>query len=72
MTPIEFAIVTAALRIGLGFESGPFRHQVKRLERHLDQIGDRDMAAKLRKMLDPPPDPYPDAKIVRSIPGGAE
>ena len=66
MTPTEFAIVAAAIRIGLGLNSGPFRHQVERLERHLDLVGDRDSAAKLRAMLNSPPNPAPDAKVLQS------
>jgi hypothetical protein len=69
MTPTEFAIVQAALRIGLGNIGegrSPFRHQVERLERHLNEVGDRDQARRLRAMLDPPPDPYPGAKVAQS------
>jgi len=68
--PAEFSIVLAALRIGLGNigdeRRGPFRHQVERIERHLNDIGDQDQARRLRALLDPPPDPYPDAKVVQS------
>lgn len=72
MTPTEFAIVRAALRVGLdnlvdADRNRIFRHQVERLERHLIEIGDRAQAANLRLMLDPPPDPYPPgAKVVLS------
>jgi hypothetical protein len=65
MTKSEFAIVCAALRIGLGFESVPFRHQIERLEHLLKEVGDRHQAARLREMLNPsrPPDFTP---VVRS------
>ena len=58
MTPKEFAITIAAFRVGLGClvdadRNRIFRHQVERLERHLDEIGDRDQARKLREMLNP-------------------
>ena len=62
MTPNEFAIVVAALRVGLDCLVGAdrnriFRHQVQRLERHLEEIGDRDQAGRLREMLNPTREP---------------
>ena len=53
MTPTEFAIVSAACRIGLGLRNEPFRHQVERLVRLLEEVGDRGQSAKLREMLKP-------------------
>lgn len=59
MTPSEFGIVATSFRIGLDGLAGDadriFRYQVERLARHLDEIGDRNQAAKLRQLLDPPP-----------------
>jgi hypothetical protein len=66
MTSAEFAIVAAMVRYGLRCNGRQFDHQVDRLARHLDEVGDRDQAKKLREILDPPADPDPGSRVVRS------
>jgi hypothetical protein len=61
MTQTEFAIVAAAIRIGLNLgsrsDNRPFRHQIERLERLLEEVGDRHQASQIREMLNPSREP---------------